>query len=289
MTRVAVDLSGQTAIVTGGGGGIGRAIALTLAGAGANIVIAEIIPERCENVAAEVRALGRRVIAPRTDMADTEQIRTMVGEARREFGRIDILVNNVGGVGRKPFLEMSERSWRRQIDLNFVSMLAATAAAVPVIIEGGRGGAIINVSSIEGSRAAPNFSVYAACKAAMNGFTRTLALELSGYGIRINAIAPDFTETPGTRGNLTGPVDPASWIPFTPEQADANARRIPLGRPGIDMECGQAALFLASPMSSYITGATLPVDGGAWASSGWVRDRQGKWTLIEVPSAREPT
>jgi NAD(P)-dependent dehydrogenase (short-subunit alcohol dehydrogenase family) len=288
MTGNTIDLSGQVAIVTGGGGGIGRAIALALAGAGADIVIAEIIPERCAAVVAEVEALGCKAIAPVTDMADTDQIRAMVEAAKDAFGRIDILVNNVGGVGRRPFIEMSERSWRRQVDLNLISMFAATSAAVPVMIEGGRGGAIINVSSVEGSRAAPNFSVYAACKAAMNGFTRTLALELSGNGIRVNTIAPDFTDTPGTRGNFTGPVDPSSWTRFSPEQESANARRIPLGRPGVDTECGQAALFLASSMSSYITGVTLPIDGGAWASSGWVRDRDGRWALIETPSTKDP-
>lgn len=288
MTAVsnAIDLTNQVAIVTGGGGGIGRAIALAFAAAGADIVVAEIVPERCEAMVAEVRALGRKAIAPRTDMADTDQVRAMVEQAKQEFGRIDILVNNVGGVGRRPFLEMSERSWRRQIELNLVSMFAATSAAAPVMIEGGRGGSIINVSSIEGSRAAPNFSVYAACKSAMNGFTRTLALELSGDRIRVNTLAPDTTDTPGTRGNITGPVDPTSWIRFSPEMDDANNRRVPLGRVGIDTDCAQAALFLASPMSSYITGITLPVDGGTWASSGWVRDCNGKWTLIEVPPSQ---
>src|SRR5262249_32621844 len=155
------------------------------------------------------------------------------------------------GAKPTPFLEQSERSWRRHIDLNLVSMFAATSAAVPVMIRGGRGGAIINVSSIEASRAAPNFAVYAACKAGMLNFTRTMALELADHGIRVNAIAPDYTVTPGLRGNLTGPVDPASWAQPTEQQEAAAARRIPLGRPGIDTECGQVALFLASTMSAY--------------------------------------
>jgi NAD(P)-dependent dehydrogenase (short-subunit alcohol dehydrogenase family) len=287
MAGIAIDLSGQVAIVTGGGGGIGRSIALALAEAGADIVIAEVIPERCEAVAAEVRALGRKALPVLTDMMDTEQVRAMVDKAKAEFGRIDILVNNAGGVGRKAFLEQSERSWRRHIDLNLVSMLAATSAAVPVMIEGGRGGAIINVSSIEGSRAAPGYAVYAACKAGMNNFTRTMALELADHDIRINTIAPDFTITPGTRGNISGPVDESKWFKFSPEAEDATNRRIPLKRPGIDAECGQAALFLASPMASYITGVVLPVDGGSWASSGWVRDKKRDWTLVEIPAAAE--
>ena len=132
------------------------------------------------------------------------------------------------------------------------------------------------------SRAAPNYAVYAACKAGMLNFTRTMALELADHGIRINAIAPDYTVTPGTRGNLTGPVDPATWIQPTAEHQNVIARRIPLGRAGIDSECGNLAVFLSSKMSSYITGAVIPVDGGTWASSGWVRARGGgKWVLSE--------
>lgn len=283
MEQADCSLTDKVAIVTGGGGGIGRAIALAFAGAGADIVVADIVPERCDEVAERVREMGRRALPVPADVMDTDQIRSMVEQADKEFGRVDILVNNAGGVSGRPFLDQSERSWRRHIDLNLVSMLAATSAAVPIIIRGGRGGAIINVTSIEASRAAPNYAVYAACKAGMNNFTRTMALELSEYGIRINAIAPDFTVTPGLRGNVTGPVDPSKWIEPSPEQTAAIRRRIPLGRAGMDTECGQAALYLASPMSSYVTGIVLPVDGGSWASSGWTRDRAGKWVLSEVP------
>lgn len=280
-----IRLDGQVAIVTGGGGGIGRAIALSLAEAGADIVIAELIPERLAEVEARITELGRACLPVETDMSKPDQVRAMVEKAKERFGRIDILVNNAGGTSRKDFLTQSENSWRRLIDLNMVSMLAATSAAVPVMIEGGRGGSIINVSSIEGSRAAPGFAVYSACKAGMNNFTRTMALELADHGIRVNVIAPDFTETPGTRGNISGPVDKAKWMQPTPQHVEATARRIPLQRPGIDSECGDAAVYLASAMSSYVTGITLPVDGGSWASSGWVRDRgTGKWVLVEVPA-----
>lgn len=274
-------LAGQVAMITGGGGGIGRAIALALAGAGVNIIVADIIPERGEEVAKRVRELGRRALACPTDVTDTDQIRAAIDAGDAEFGRLDILVNNAGGVSGRDFADQSERSWRKLIDLNLVSMLAATSAAIPIMIRGKRGGAIINVSSIEGSRAAPLYAVYAACKAGMNNFTRTMALELGEHGIRVNTIAPDYIVTPGTRGNISGPVDESKWYQPTLAHENSTARRIPLGRAGIDTECGQAALFLASPMSSYITGVILPVDGGAWASSGWVRDRQGKWVLAE--------
>jgi NAD(P)-dependent dehydrogenase (short-subunit alcohol dehydrogenase family) len=147
------------------------------------------------------------------------------------------------------------------------------------MIEGGRGGSIINVSSIEGSRAAPNYAVYAACKAGINNMTRTLSLELAEHDIRVNTIAPDFTETPGTRGNVTGPVDRSKWPEWTEGQRESVRRRIPIGRAGIDEECGKAAVFLASKMASYVTGVILPVDGGSWASSGWVRDSKDHWIL----------
>lgn len=281
MNPTDILLTDQVAIVTGGGGGIGRGIALAMASAGADIVIADILPERCEETAARVRELGRRALAVPTDVMDIEQIGAMVVKAEAEFGRIDILVNNAGGVSGRRFLEQSERSWRRHIDINLVSMLAATQAVAPVMIRGGRGGNIINVTSIEGSRAAPMFAVYAACKAAMISFTRTMALELAEHGIRVNAIAPDHTITPGNQGNRTGPVDPSTWPPKTPEELETWARLIPLGREGIDAECGNVAVFLASSLASYVTGTVLPVDGGTWASMGWLRNGRGGWTLIE--------
>jgi len=276
-------LTDRVAVVTGGGGGIGRAIALAFAAAGADAVIGDIVAERCEETAARVRDLGRKALAVPTDVMETAQVRTLIERAVSEFGRIDILVNNAGGVSPRPFIEQSERSWRKHIDLNLVSVLAATSAAVPIMIKGGQGGSIINVTSIEASRAAPNYSVYAACKAGLNNLTRTLAVELADHGIRVNAIAPDMTDTPGIRGIRAGSVDPSAWIEFTEEQKSAVARRIPLGRAGIDTECGDAAVFLASKMSSYITGIILPVDGGTSGSGGWVRSRggKGKWVLIE--------
>jgi len=276
-------LSGQVAIVTGGGGGIGRAIALSFAAAGADVVVGDVIPERCEEAVARITELGRRGLGVPTDVLETDQIRALIERADAAFGRIDILVNNAGGVAPKAFLDQSERSWRKLIDLNLISILAATSAAVPVMIRGGRGGSVINVSSIEGSRAAPLYAVYAACKAGLNNLTRTLALEFADHGIRVNTIAPDLTVTPGIRGNIKGPVDRAKWIHPTPEQEAALARRIPLQRAGIDSECGSVALFLASSMSSYVTGTVIPVDGGTWASSGWVRNLDGKWVLSEMP------
>ncbi len=276
-----IMLTDQVAIVTGGGGGIGQGCAIALAQHGAHVVIADIEPTRCEDTAAKVRALGRKALAVPTDVMDTDQVRAMVAAADAEFGRIDILVNNAGGVSGRPFMEQSERSWRRHVDINLISMFAATSAVVPVMIRGGRGGSIVNVASIEGSRAAPNFAVYAACKAGMLNFTRTMALELSQHKIRMNCIAPDHTITPGNHGNRTGPVDESQWIKRSPDQIDAFNRLIPLGYEGDISECGDVVVFLSSPMARYVTGVTMPVDGGTWASSGWVRGTAGTWTLNE--------
>lgn len=276
-----LDLSGKVALVTGGGGGIGRACALRLAELGSDVVVMDIVPERCDEVAERVRRGGRRAVAFPGDVMDTDRIRDAVAAADERLGRIDILVNNAGGVAYKPFMEQSERSWRRHIDINFVSMLAATHAAASLMIRGGTGGSIVNVASIEGSRAGPNVAVYAACKAAMISFTKSMALELSGERIRVNCIAPDHTITPGGRGNRTGPVDESEWRVPTPEQDDRMRRVIPLLREGDAEECGDLVAFLCSDMASYITGALIPIDGGTSAAMGWVRGSQGQWTQME--------
>jgi NAD(P)-dependent dehydrogenase (short-subunit alcohol dehydrogenase family) len=279
MDASAIDLTGQVAFVTGGGGGIGRAIALCMADKGADVAIVESIPERCEEVAARVAERGRRAMTFNVNVMEVDKVAEAVAQVGRDFGRLDILVNNAGGVSRRAFKDLQEKNWRRHIELNLVSVLAATSAAIPIMIAGGRGGSIVNVSSIEGARAAPGFAVYAACKAGVNNLTRTLALELAEHKIRVNTIAPDYTVTPGLRGNFTGPVDESKWYDPGPGGMAAIRARIPLERAGIDEECGMAAVFLASRMASYVTGVILPVDGGSWASSGWVRDSQDNWIL----------
>lgn len=273
------DLSGQVALVTGGGGGLGRAIALCLADLGADIAIVEAIPERCDEVSARIAERGRQALAITANVMDGAMLRDAFVQVQDRFGRLDILVNNAGGVAKRNFTDLQEKNWRRHIELNFVSTIIATQAAIPMMIAGGRGGSIINVTSIEGSRAAPGYSVYAACKAGINNLTRTLALELGDHAIRVNTIAPDYTVTPGLRGNVTGPVDESTWFQPSPAQQDSIRRRTPLGRAGIDSEVGKLAAFLASPMSGYITGSVIPIDGGTWASSGWVRDSKGQWIL----------
>jgi NAD(P)-dependent dehydrogenase (short-subunit alcohol dehydrogenase family) len=146
-------LTDQVAVVTGGGGGIGRAIALAFASVGADLVIGDIVPERCEETAARVRGLGRKALAVPTDVMETAQVHALIERAASELGRIDILVNNAGGVTPRPFIEQSERSWRRHIDLNLVSVLAASSAAVPIMIKGGQRAAPLSPSPASKLRA----------------------------------------------------------------------------------------------------------------------------------------
>jgi NAD(P)-dependent dehydrogenase (short-subunit alcohol dehydrogenase family) len=274
-------LTDKVAVVTGGGGGIGRACALRFAEYGADVVIADIISERCEETAQRVRELGRRALPFPTDVMEPDRIRALIAAADAEFGRVDILVNNAGGVSYKPFMEQSERSWRKHIDINLISMLCATQEAARIMIRGGRGGSIVNVASIEALRAGPNVAVYAACKAGMVSFTKSMALELSGDNIRVNCIAPDHTITPGGRGNRSGPVDESKWRVPTPDEDDKMRRVIPLLRESDAVECADLAVYLSSKMASYITGDTIPVDGGTFAASGWVRATTGVWTQME--------
>jgi NAD(P)-dependent dehydrogenase (short-subunit alcohol dehydrogenase family) len=279
MSERNVDLSGQVALVTGGGGGIGLGIALELARFGADVAVVDNEPSRADRAVERIAELGRAAIAIPHDVMDTDQVREAVRLTDERFGRIDILVNNAGGVNGRPFLDQSERSWRRHIDINLLSMLAATSAVVPIMIRGGQGGSIVNVASIEGTRAAPMFAVYAACKAGMISFTRTMALELGEHGIRSNVIAPDWTHTPGNSGMRTGPIPDE-----LPERDEAYKRSayayIPIGREGVIEECGSVVAFLCSTMASYVTGALIPVDGGTWASSGWTRGNTGGWRLV---------
>jgi NAD(P)-dependent dehydrogenase (short-subunit alcohol dehydrogenase family) len=270
-----IMLTDQVAVVTGGGGGIGQGTALGLAKFGANVAVLDSIPERCQATEAAISRLGRGAMGIQCDVLESDQIRAALAKVQEQFGRIDILINNAGGVRSGSFLTQPEASIRRHVEINLISTLIATQEAARLMIGGGRGGAIVNVSSIEGNRAAPTFAVYAACKAGMINFTRTMAVELGEHGIRVNGIAPDHTVTPGGRGNRTGPVDPASWPDSSPDWA----KLIPAGREGLVEECASTVVWLCSKMSSYVTGATIPVDGGTWASGGWLRQPSGGWTL----------
>ena len=270
-------LSGQAAIVTGAGGGIGQGIALGLAKFGADVAVLDIDPERAERTAASISEMGRDSLVLPADVMDTDQVTAAVAQSADHFGHLNILVNNAGGVSARLFLEQSERSWRRHIDINLVSMLAATHAAAPVMKESG-GGSIVNVTSIEGLRAAPMYAVYAACKAGMINFTMTMALELSEHHIRINAIAPDQTITPGLRGTapgrLTRPPGPSA-APKAPTAPCTRSRRVArvLSRTARPPRCSSARRWVRTspaPRSTSMAERT---------PRGWTGTPTEGWTL----------
>ncbi len=266
-----IDLTDRVAVVTAGASGLGAYAAISLARYGADVVIGDIDAEAAAKTVAEVEALGRRALFVETNALLTDQLESLVEQAAKAFGRVDILVNNAGGVSKRNFMDSIEKSWRKHIDMNLVSMLAATYAAVKVMREGKRGGVIINVSSVEGTRGAPGFAVYAACKAGMINFTSSMAAELADDGIRVLALAPDMVRTPGiTRFGAE-----------TPETAAARERYIPLRRMGDAEEYGGLVAFLCSDMASYLTGIHLRVDGGALAATGFQRSKDtGSWELL---------
>jgi NAD(P)-dependent dehydrogenase (short-subunit alcohol dehydrogenase family) len=271
MDPSSILLTDQVAIVTGGGQGIGEGIAKVFARFGAHVVVADKNAEAGERVAAEVRALGREGIAITTDVREFDQVNSLVEQTVSRLGGLDILVNNAGGTRYASFLDLGQRGWHRHMQLNFDGLFGPTDAAVRAMIDGRRKGSIINIASIEALRAAPMFSVYAACKAGMVNFTRSLALELADQGIRVNGIAPDVVRSPHLdeyEGSASG------------GSLEARNRGIPLGRQGEAEDVAGAAVYLASDMAAYVTGVTLSVDGGTYASSGWTRNEDGSWGLF---------
>jgi 3-oxoacyl-[acyl-carrier protein] reductase len=255
------DLAGRVAVVVGGGGGIGRACAVDLARAGMHLALCDRDPGALDEVAAEVADAGGEVMTAELDARDADALSEFFDRADTRFGaRCDVLVNVVGGTFRQPFAESNPRGWDALIRTNFTWLLHSTQLAVSRMQRQGSG-SIINITSIEGHRAAPGYAVYAAMKSAVTSFTRTLAVELAPDNIRINTIAPDYIATPGL-ASLAGSAD---------QETAALQHRIatPMGRIGTFEDAGGCALFLASNLSSFVTGTTIHPDGGALASAGW--------------------
>jgi len=245
-------LNGRVAVVTGGGSGIGRGIAAGLKAFGAQVAIWEINPDSCASAAAEIGALG--IV---TDVRDAEAVDSALERSSAELGTVSILMNNAGGVFYSPLLDTAEKGWDALYRANLRHVFLCTQRVARAMVKAKIGGSITTVTSIEGARAAPGYASYAAAKAGVINYTKTAALELAQYGIRVNALAPDVTLTEGI-------------MAIAPPGAEARfAFTIPMGRAGHVDEMAGAAVFLASDMSSYITGQTIHVDGGTQASSGW--------------------
>jgi len=264
---VSTLLEGKVAIVTGGGGGIGRGIVERFVAEGASVVFAEIDADRARETQAVV---GERVVGVVCDVRDGETADALVTATRDNFGRIDILINNVGHFGgrRVAFHEQTDAEWDDLYRVNLAHVFGLSRAVLPVLIEQGDGGSIVNVSTIEAFRAIPTRAVYSAFKAAITGFTRSLAVEYARNQIRVNAIAPDVTET------LQVPY--SKWV--GPDDEHLIPTWVPLGRFGRPNDVAGAALFLASNLSEFVTGTTVHVDGGTFAAGGWFPTEEGGWT-----------
>ncbi len=247
------SLKNKIAIITGARRGMGRTDAITLAKAGAKVVVSDISQEECESVVKEIEKEGGEAIAVKCDVSKKSEVEEMVKKTIDKWGKVDILVNNAGICQFKPFLEITEEDWDRTIDINLKGYFLCAQTCVKEMVKQ-KSGVIINIASIAMGQTGVGFSTlahYTASKGGIVGLTETLALELAPYNIRVNAISPGAIETPM--------IDPLKNDKKTME---ATLARIPMKRFGQTQEIANTVLFLASEESSYITGATVVVDGG---------------------------
>ena len=270
----AANLKGKTALITGGGAGIGRAIGEAFALHGAKVIIADKDKNRCDATQNDFEQKGYDVMVDHTDVTLTAQVQDMMSEIEQNYGQLNILVNNVGDFLEliKPFKEFTDDEIDALFNANLNSMFKVTRAAIPLLEKSDTGGSIINISSIEAFRGIPTAVVYSAFKHAITGFTRSLALDLGPQKIRVNAIAPETTET-----------EQVSPVAMTPEQyKDHIPRWNPSGRFGKPSDAAGCALFLASDMSAWVNGTTINLDGGALAAAGWYRTPSDNWTVAPI-------
>jgi gluconate 5-dehydrogenase len=253
------SLEGRVAVIPGGSGGIGAALAEGLAGAGARIVVAGRTPETCEAAADRVREAGGEALAVSVDVTSEEDCDRLVGETLDRFGRLDIVVNAVGG-GAGKVLHPAERypreAWDWIMELNVRSTIVPTMAAARTMIERGTKGAVLNISSVRANLGInAGYSAYVAAKGAVSSLTRQWATEWARHGIRVNAIMPTFVDTPQVATLLADPAFKEGIV-----------SRIPLGRVGETGDLVGPAIFLVSDAASFVTGQILGIDGGLTAT-----------------------
>lgn len=252
------DLSQRVALVTGAAMGIGARIAERLAQAGARVAVVDIDVDGARRTADQIRASGGVAQAFPCDVARVDQIRTMVQAVADELGRVDVLVNNAGVFPFAPALELTEASWDRVVDINLKGAFFIAQCAAQQMLRHGDGGSIVNIASIDGLHPTGHLVHYDASKGGLIMMTRSLALELGGRRIRVNAVAPGAIQTPGADAAMGAMAGGAG----TAQLKSQFTSRIPLGRMGDPDDIAKAVLFLASRAADYITGSTLVVDGG---------------------------
>ena len=252
----AYALDGRTAIVTGAGSGIGRGTALEMANAGADIVVAELQKDAAEETADIVRSLGQRALVSTTDVTSVGSVLEMIAAAVEAFGGVDILVNNVGGLGpnpkKKSIIELEMEEWDSLLRLNLTSQFICCKAFITQLLDSGRAGSIVNIASLAALVPYETSVVYGAAKAGVVSMTQTLAAEYGKHGISVNCIAPGHVRTP----------IPEALYKGREELRAAQNRIIPVGRWGEPEELGRLAVFLSSEASSYVTGQTVVASGG---------------------------
>lgn len=251
------DLSGQVSLVTGAGRGIGRSIALGLAEAGSDLVLCSRSREELEEVAVEARKLGVRAFVSPCDVTDADQITAAVDAAIQEYGRIDVLINNAGLTIKKPAEELPLEDWQTIINVNLTGVFLMAQAVGRHMLKQGSG-RIINISSIAAKTGITGSVAYCASKGGVDMVTKTLAVEWADRGVRVNGLAPAYTETPLVKAITDARAD----------FADRVKNRTPMNRMARPEEMVGTAIFLASEASSYITGETVMVDGG-WTAYGF--------------------
>ncbi len=243
-----MSLTGKTAIVTGAAQGIGRAIAETLAQHGADVVVADLDPGRSQDTVAAVAKLGRRALNVKVNVADFADVKAMVDQVMKEWGKIDILVNNAGITRDGLLLRMKEEDWNLVLQVNLNGTFHCTKAVLQPMTKQ-RFGRIVNIASIVGAMGNAGQANYAASKAAVIGFTKTVAREYASRQVTVNAVAPGFIDTAMTQGL---PADVKETL----------QKQIPLGHLGQPSDVAEAVSFLASDAARYITGHVLHVNGG---------------------------
>jgi 2-dehydro-3-deoxy-D-gluconate 5-dehydrogenase len=243
------SLSGRTALVTGANTGLGRAIAVALAGAGADIVAVGRSP--MDETAADITCLGRKCLSLKADLGDVAVLEPLVAEATARAGAIDILVNNAGIIRRADALDFTEKDWDDVMDVNLKSVFFLSQAVAKRMVAENRRGRIINIASLLSFQGGIRIPSYTASKSGLAGLTKLLACEWAGKGINVNAIAPGYFVTNNTAA-----------LRADPARSEAILARIPAGHWGDPAELGGAAVFLASDAASYVHGTVLAVDGG---------------------------